>query len=180
MMKRHLLVAVLALFLAVPAAHAGIVYVGASAGSSSLNVGDPTFSFDESDTGYKGFVGVNFLKFFGAELSYVDFGTPEGSDAMLGTIAVESKGWQVAFLGRIPLWKFELFAKAGVIAWDSEASFSAPMIPSVSDDGSDLTYGVGAKFKFTDHFAIRAEWETYDVEDIDSLDMSSFGLEFTF
>ena len=180
MMKRFLLVAAVAFLLAVPAAQAGIVYVGASAGSSSLDVGDPSFSFNESDTAYKGFVGVNILKFFGAQLSYVDFGTPEGSDPLLGTIAIESKGWEVALLGRIPLWKFELFAKAGLISWDSEASFSAPMTPSLSDDGSDFTYGVGAKFKFTDHFAIRAEWETYEVEDIDSLDLTSLGLEFTF
>jgi len=179
-MKRHLLVAVIALFLAVPAAQAGIVYVGASAGSTSLDAQDFSLSIDDSDTGYKGFVGVNILKFFGLELGYIEFGTPETSDPMLGTIAVDAKGWEASLLGRIPLWKFEIFGKAGVIAWDADGSFSDPMIPDFSDSGTDLAYGVGAKFKATDHFAIRAEWQTFEVEDVDSLDLTSIGLEFTF
>jgi hypothetical protein len=54
------------------------------------------------------------------------------------------------------------------------------MIPGFSDSGTDLAYGIGAKFKATDHFAIRAEWQTFEVEDIDSLDLTSIGLEFTF
>ena len=178
-MKRHLLVAAIALFLAVPAAHAGIVYVGASAGSTSLDAQDFAFSIDDSDTGYKGFVGVNILKFFGIELAYIDLGAPEGT-AGIGTTTVDAKAWNLSLLGRIPLWKFELYGKAGMVSWDSDASFSDPMIPSFSDDGTDVSYGVGAKFKFTDHFAIRAEWETFDIEDVDTLDLTSLGLEFTF
>jgi OOP family OmpA-OmpF porin len=178
-MKRHLLISLFAVCLAVPAAQAGIVYVGASAGSTSLDAQDFSFSVDDSDTGYKAFVGVNILKFFGVEFAYVDLGAPEGTSGM-STVTVDAKGWNLSLLGRIPLWKFEIYGKAGLLAWDSDASFSDPMIPAVSDDGSDLSYGVGAKFKFTDHFAIRAEWETFDVEDVDSFDLTSAGLEFTF
>ncbi len=180
MMKRFLLVAVVVFLLAVPAAQAGIVYVGGSAGSTSLDAQIYSVSFNESDTGYKGFVGVNILKFFAVELAYVDFGALETTDSMMNTIAVDSTGWDLSLMGRIPLWKFELFAKAGLVAWDSDASISDPMIPGVSDSGSDLAYGIGAKFKFTDHFYIRAEWETFDVEGLDTLDMTSLGIEFTF
>jgi hypothetical protein len=94
------------------------------------------------------------------------------------TVTVDLKGWQLQLLGRLPLWKFELFAKAGVIGWDFDATITG--VGSFGDDGTDLAYGVGGKFKFGDHFAIRAEWEAYDIEDADTVYLTSAGVEFVF
>ena len=48
-----------------------------------------------------------------------------------------------------------------------------------SDDGTDLAYGVGAQFRVWS-LSLRAEYEKFDVDDVDDLNMVSVGFTFTF
>ena len=48
----------------------------------------------------------------------------------------------------------------------------------VSDDGTDLLYGIGAQYMFTNQFGIVGEWEWYDIES--DVDLYSVGLLFKF
>jgi hypothetical protein len=48
-----------------------------------------------------------------------------------------------------------------------------------SDDGTDLAYGVGAQFRVWS-LSLRAEYEVFDVDDVDDLNMISVGFTFTF
>lgn len=161
--------------LVAPSAHALGVYVGASAGNAGFEVDESNLEFDGSDSAYKAFGGVRFFKFFLVEASYNDFGKAEDS-----SVAVKSDA--IGLFGRIhfPIWRFELFGKAGAYKWDVDVDGGGV---SGSDDGTDLAYGVGASFRFTNSFAVRAEYETFklDVEGAEpELDMISAGLEWRF
>jgi hypothetical protein len=48
-----------------------------------------------------------------------------------------------------------------------------------SEDGNDLAYGVGAQFRLLS-LAVRAEYEVFDVDRVDNLNMLSIGLTYTF
>jgi outer membrane immunogenic protein len=179
-----LLVAALLLMSAESRADSGF-YVGGSVGSAGLEIdfddpGDPlnTVTFDEDDFAWKAFAGYNFdltLLNLAIEGGYVDLG---GSSADLGgtLFAVDADGLDLFGVLGVDLGPIGIFAKAGVIAWDAEASIDGL---GDSDDGTDPAYGVGAKFGFGS-FAIRVEYELFDIEDAEDVAMISAGLVWTF
>jgi opacity protein-like surface antigen len=61
---------------------------------------------------------------------------------------------------------------------DWSADLSAEGFDRDSEDGTDLTYGVGAQFRVWS-LGIRAEYEIFDFEDAD-VDMLSIGVTWTF
>jgi OOP family OmpA-OmpF porin len=160
-MKR-LLVLGIALFLLAPAAYAGNFYVGASL----LDAGIDVDSFDEDDSGYKIWGGYNFLKFFGVEAAYNDFGEPDS-----GGISVEPTAWSASAKGTLPLGFINLFAKAGFYSWDVDGTFD--------DDGTDVGYGIGAAIVVLKQLEIRAEYELIELDDAD-LDVISVGAGWRF
>jgi OOP family OmpA-OmpF porin len=166
-MQRMLGIAVVlvaALVMFTPAAEAG-AYVGASFTDTAVDVKD--IDFDESDSGFKIFGGWNFLKFLGLEGGYYDMGKPSNSSDELDVSA-----WALSARGILPLGKhFELFGKAGYMAWEIDGS--------LDDDDFDLTYGVGAAVIIGSRLSIRAEYEILDVDDAD-IDLYSLGAAFRF
>jgi outer membrane protein with beta-barrel domain len=166
-MMRKLGLAMVLLLAAATPSFAGF-YAGASIGNTTVQVDEPSFSFDADDSSWKAFAGFRFLKFVGVEASYVELGSP--SD---GSVTIESKGWDAFGVGLLPLGPFALFAKVGVMTTDTE-------ITSLSDESStDPAYGVGAEFGFS-KIAIRAEYERFDIEDTDEVYMISVGAAFRF
>ncbi len=171
---------IVCLLLGSTTALAGPFYVGASAGKTNLQVDDLGGSFSSSATTYKAFAGFRFMKFFGIEASYVDFGSPEDSDAGVD-LSVDATAWDAFAVGVLPLGKhFELFAKAGLFRWDRNAEASGAVTDSSSDTGTDPVYGAGMAFKIMKHLAIRLEYEKFKMSDIDSLTQSSAGVDFRF
>ena len=146
------------------------LYIGAGAGSATVKDAD----FDESDSAYKIFGGYNIgfipLVDFALEASYVDFGKPSTS-----TGSVELSGVNAFGLAGLSFGPFGIFAKAGVLSWNSDANFGTT---STSDSATDTAYGVGARFAIGS-FAVRAEYELYDLDNTD-LDMVSVSGVFTF
>jgi len=146
------------------------VYVGFGVGDASVKDSD----FDASDSAYKLFGGYNFgvipLIDLAVEASYVDFGKPSTSDG-----SVEVSGLNAFGLAGLSFGPFGIFAKAGILSWNSDATFGGI---TTSDSGSDPGYGLGARFAIGS-FAVRAEYEVYDLEDTD-LDMVSISGVFTF
>ncbi|MGD2054775.1 MAG: outer membrane beta-barrel protein [Gammaproteobacteria bacterium] len=144
-------------------------YIGAGVGDASVKEAD----FDASDSAYKIFGGYNIgfipLVDFAVEASYVDFGNPS-TDA--GN--VEVKGFNAYGLAGLSFGPFGVFAKAGALSWDSDATFGTL---TESDSGTDPAYGVGARFAIGS-FAVRAEYEVYDLDA--DLDMVSVSGVFTF
>jgi hypothetical protein len=158
-------------------------YIGGAAGSSSLDVsydqsGTGQVKYDDSDSGYKVFLGYNFgiipLINVAVEGSYVDLGKAQG------TVAGSSSDTAVTGLNAYGLLgfnfgPFSLFGKVGSISWDSESTVQGN---KVKTSGSDPAYGVGAQFQLGS-IAIRAEYEVFDIDTAD-IGFASIGLSYTF
>lgn len=158
------------------AAHAADngIYVGAAIGQASVELDNALATdddFDGDDLGYKLIVGIRPLDWLGFEASYVDFG--EADDTVAG-VRLESEGHGITgfAVGFLSLGPVDAFAKAGVVSWDSE-------IGSFDNDGTDLAYGVGVQFRLLS-LGVRAEYEVFDIDDLDDANMISVGLTYTF
>ena len=151
-------------------------YLGGSVGQANLKIDDvtdgiSTTDFDADDTAFKLIAGIRPLDWLGVEAAYVNFGEPE--DTVLGQkLEAEGDGISAFAVGFLPTGPVDLFAKLGLISWDSKIS------GTFDDDGTDLAYGVGAQFRVLG-LSIRAEYEKFDISDVD-LDMISVGLTYTF
>ena len=156
-------------------------YLGLSAGESQLeDVCDDVegtvigADCDDTDTAGKVFGGWKLADWFGLEAAYVDLGTAE-IDAPGTSVDLDADGFSLSGVGFLPLSdNFDLFAKAGAYTWDVEASGVAG---TLDDDGTDATYGVGARVGLNDNVALRAELERYEIDDYD-VDVASVGVEF--
>lgn len=128
-------------------------YVGAGAGSFGIKLDGN--SFDASDFGYKVFGGYNFIRYLGAEIEYIDGGSPSDHG-----ISVDMYGFNFSAVGIWPVTdQFDLFAKAGFISWDADAQGFG------GDSGEDFSWGVGAGFNFTDQFGLRGEYQAFEIAD---------------
>lgn len=176
---RHFLAAALlasfAALLAPEAARAEL-YAGGSIGKASVEANVDGFGLDEDDAAEKLIVGYIFdlpVVDFSIEASYVDFGAPRndatGAELKIsGFDAFAVAGLDFGFVG--------VFAKAGAIAWDADASLDGF---SASRDGTDSAYGLGVRFNVASLF-IRAEYEKFDIDAADDLDMLSAGVIWRF
>ena len=177
MMRRMgLLLGIVVLSLIPEMARAELV-LGASVGTAGIDV--ETSDFDENDFSWKAYGGFRFFKFLGLKAEYLDLGNPEGELPAIGDVAVEGTAWNILAEGVLPLGKhFELFATAGYVFWDFEASAEG----LVSDDGSgeDFVYGAGAAFIISELIGIRAEWQRFDAGDETAVDFITAGIDFRF
>lgn len=155
-------------------------YVGASAVSSRVedNVAGPDearLRFDEEGSGWKGFAGARF-GVLGIEGGYVDFGDP-GENVGGTNVDLSLTGWDLFATANLDLGPALLFAKAGMLAWDTEVRVEG--VASDAND-TDAAYGVGGLFRLGESVGLRAEYELFDVSDIDDVTMISAGVELAF
>jgi len=176
-----LLVAALLLLCAESRADSGI-YIGGSVGTAGveIDVNDPNnpVTFDEDDFAWKAFLGYNFdliLLNVAIEGGYVDFGAP-GATIVGSDFKVDADGLDAFVVLGFDLGPVGVFAKAGVISWDASVSIDGL---STNDDGTDPAYGIGAKIGLGS-FALRVEYELFDIEDTEAVSMISAGLVWTF
>jgi OOP family OmpA-OmpF porin len=170
-------------------------YVGAGVGQSTIKAStDPlpvgggafnTFHFDKSDTGYKGYVGYNFLPWLGVEGGYVEFGNPSDSKVIGATTLngkAEASGWQAFVVGTLPVGPVDLFVKAGGIETNADIkvhdNFSG-LTAKANESNQLFAYGIGAAYNFG-HFSFRIENEGYKVDKLDDLYLVSAGLTYHF
>ena len=157
-------------------------YIGGAAGGATLesDIGLPEIpeGLDEDDTAYKAFAGYNFdlpVVDLGIEAGYVDFGKPE-INTNFGDFELNPTGinvWGIASLNAGPI---DLYGKIGYLFWDLDAS-ALGFSESIAD-GSDLGYGAGLALGLG-NFKIRAEYEVYDLDEVD-LSMVSLGFLYQF
>lgn len=159
-------------------------YIGGSAGGATIEAdlggisipGLPS-SIDEDDTALKVFLGYRFdlpVISLGIEGGYVDLGEPD-IDILGDQLLVDVTGVNLWGIASLDLGLFDVFGKLGYISWDVEADYLGS---NVSDDGSDLGYGLGAALYFGP-LQIRGEYEIYDLEDTD-VSMLSLGIAYQF
>ena len=154
-------------------------FVGGSFGKSDIDEEITTGlidsgSVDGKDSGFKIFGGYMFNRHFGVEAAYVDLGevsysgTFGGAPVTGGT--VEVSGFNISALGSFPVTEqFSVFGKIGLFLWDAEANDTTGGLPfSASEDGTDVSFGVGVGWQFTRNLGLRAEWEMFKTNEADA------------
>ena len=174
---RHLAAASMLLvgMLCGPSAFAdGGFYVGGSLGKAAFDIEE----FGSDATAWKGFGGFLFdlpVIDLAVELSYVDFGSQ--SDSFMGESAdLDVTGISAFGVAGIDFGPMTAFAKYGVVDWDAKINLSGI---SGSDSGNDPAYGVGVSFHLSS-VEIRGEYEKFDVQDTDDVNMISVGVVWRF
>ena len=165
-------------------------YLGGSIGQASIelegSVDLDVPDFDENDFAWKIFGGYNVGLGpidLGVEGGYVDFGSPSQAFPVpvLLNVDVELTGFNVWGIAGLDLGLIDVFGKLGAIAWDGEAIANISDFGSLGEDdsGTDLGYGIGARVNLGS-LSIRGEWERYDIDNVEQVDMFSVGLSFSF
>lgn len=154
-------------------------YVGASLTSTDSSLETAAENFDSDETGWKAYLGYDFLRFLGAEASYRDLGNfSDGSEA--GQVVYDVKVIDASARAFLPIGRlFNLYAKAGFaqIWWDGQIDLGDE-IENFDEDDWELFYGLGVEFKIGSRFAVRAEWEQFEASD--DLSTLSAGVNFRF
>lgn len=115
------------------------------------------------------------------------------------TVELPTKGWSAFAVGFLPFANnaFDAFLKVGAISWETDAAgyekvvggFVPPKDPLVPPtnvpvseklDGTDLATGIGINFNHPTGVAIRAEFEYFDIADLDQSYLLSFSATYTF
>jgi len=157
------------------------IYLGGSVGQAGVEFDQAIegfdADFDASATAFKLIAGWRFIDWLSVEANYVDLGSAD--DKVLGEkLESDVSGITLSAVGFLPVGPVDLFARIGAINWD--ADLEAPDLDiRGSEDGTDLTYGVGAQFRVWS-LSVRGEYEIFDIEDADSVDMFSIGVTWTF
>jgi len=199
-MRINLKVITVVLLLATPLAYADDsgFFIGGSIGYSTLDVDDgdlvrelaaagitATVNVDDEDMGWKIFGGYNINQYFGVEMGYADLGETSidmnitapvvGSGS--GDVSVD--GFAIAGVGSYPISdQVDVYAKIGAYFWNADLSIGG-LSGNVDDDGTEVLFGLGAKYQFTEQVGVRAEWERYGADDVD-VDLFSIGVVFEF
>jgi OOP family OmpA-OmpF porin len=161
-------------------------YAGGSIGSSSIDESIATGLIDSGtvdgkSNGFKMFGGYRFNPNLALELALVDLGKASYSGTFFGAPVtggqVKVSGLNVSAVALHPVNPdFELFAKAGLFAWDAKASDTTGGVPfSGTNDGVNLSLGIGANYYFTKNVGARIEWEHFNLES-DKASMLSAGI----
>ena len=155
---------------------------------------DISCSADDTDSGWKLYLGNQFNQNVAVEFGYVDLGQTKasGTDSFLGTASLEFdvKGFDVAVVGLLPVSKqFNVLGKVGLFRWDVDVDASSSVFGSGSESktGVDFMVGIGASFDIGKTTAVRIEWERFaDIGDEDvtggtsDVDLLSANLIFRF
>lgn len=147
-------------------------YIGASIGQASFKDDFEDINFDEDDTGWKVFGGARW-GMLGFEGGYVDFGNPAAAG---GTIEANASGFDLFGMLILPLGPVDVFGKVGGIWWETESSVGGLR---ADDDGADLAWGFGLGLRLGS-VQVRAEYERFEIGDLDELSMISIGAAWIF
>ena len=153
-------------------------YLGGGVGRAKTDI-DMTGiagTVDESDTGWKLFGGYQINRYFGVEAGYADLGSSTFSGTLTTAVPpfpagtavggdIEAEAWFVSAVGTLPITdRFSALGKLGVAFGKTEFSVSAGGLAGrVTDDSTEVTYGLGLKFDVTRNFSLRGEWDRFRV-----------------
>lgn len=181
-LKNMLLATFLAPALLAGAAHAAEpgFFIGASGGQSYVDDEIDNRNIDDDDTGWKTYLGYNFLPWLGVEAGYVDFGSYSSDELIEGThfgADIDVTGWDGFLVGYLPIGSVDLFAKVGAI--DLETEVNTKNFGTDSNSDTQLAYGVGLAWNIG-NWALRAEAEGFDDNEVDDFYFVSAGVTYTF
>lgn len=140
-------------------------YAGGSLGAANQNEYE-----DGNAVAGKLYGGLRYGRYLGAEVGYAALGDAEttGEGRVKPSLINETDGLYAAVMGYIPMaQRTELFAKAGVMKWDSDYTANYKQThndngyPDSSGNGSGTSplIGVGAQYHLNPNMQLRGEWE---------------------
>jgi outer membrane protein OmpA-like peptidoglycan-associated protein len=149
----------------IQAAEPGL-YLGASGGQTWVDEDANNFGYngpyninlDDQDTGWKAYLGYNFLPWLGVEGGYVDFGGVSQT-VFQDKVDADFTGVEAFVVGSLPVGPVDLFLKAGVI--DLKTDLDVSNQGSDSQNDTQLAYGAGIAYTYG-HWGLRLEAEGYD------------------
>ena len=112
---------------------------------------------------WKGFAGYQFIRYFGVELGYYDFGKATVKTAS-GQADYRARGPYFGAVVTVPVFEhISLLARGGLIRWKTELGpSSGATFTGFSDAGVNGSYGLGIEYMFNEAFGVRAEWERFE------------------
>lgn len=180
-MKSLLLIAACTSLCAVSAvanAADGGIYLGAGVGRGRIE--DNKLAFDSKGTAQKAFGGYRFgglpLIDVAVELGYVSFGKPAQTTSLGQNIEYKLRGATAAGLLIVPVGPIDLFGKAGAIRVSSERTIDGT---PTNRAGTNGLFGAGIGFRVW-KLGVRAEYEYFDVKNVDRTEMVSVSALFQF
>lgn len=140
-------------------------------------LGTQVTDLDDEDTSWKAIAGFRLHDNFSVEANYIDFGEAQtGALPLIGRAFAEAKGFSAYAIGLIPVGPADLYAKAGAVHTEVEAGAGNF---SIDEDSTEFAYGAGVQVRLGS-LAARLEYEKFEIDAIDDLDVLSLGLTFTF
>jgi len=146
----------------IASAGAGDTYAGVSTGNAS-----PGSNLYDSTIGWKIFGGYALNDILTIEGGYVSFGKMDGPTESGATTVFEASGFEVAAVGSYSINnQISVFSKIGLLAWD--AGLNNPNATgSRNDTGTDIFFGFGGQYEISGNLAVRASWESYNMDEAD-------------
>lgn len=145
------------------------LYVGAAVGAYRIDESN----LSDNDSVLKAYVGGQFTDWFAVEGSWTDFNLVKHAGNTF-----EADGGGLAAVFSLPMGSSSsIFVKGGQFWWNSDSNLGTTL--GATANGNDPFWGIGGKFGFSDHLALRVEVERYDVAKINLYTLMG-GLEFKF
>ena len=156
-------------------------HAGISFGQSKLDDLQcaPGFPCEDKDQAFRVYAGGRFSNIFGLEIGALNIGKYQANGG-------EADGWgaDIALLAGIPIGaNSAIFAKAGTIYARTEVASDVAGAPSGKERGFGFRYGVGGQLGLTKEWALRADYDRYDVAfpgDHRDLETLMLGVQYTF
>jgi OmpA-OmpF porin, OOP family len=139
-------------------------------------------NFTLSNTSWKLYAGFRPLGFpIGMDVDYIDLGSSSAS-TFKGIAHADAKAFAAYVVGYapIPVPNIDVYAKGGIARWQFDGQTSTPTLFDVSDNGTDFAWGIGGQVHFLDKFAIRLEYEHFNVREADDVQIYTLGVSYRF
>jgi len=173
-----------ALALAAGAAHADdLLGLYAGAGITKAKMEDIFHTnFNLSNTSWKIYAGLKPIGFpLGLDVDYMDLGS-SSAGTFKGVAHANAKAFAAYVVGYapIPVPNIDLYAKGGLARWQFDGNYTSPGLFAVSENGTDFAWGVGGQVHFLENFAVRLEYEHFNVREADNVQVYSLGVSYRF
>jgi long-chain fatty acid transport protein len=163
--------------------------VASSLDSEFASVGmTASTSASTTSAGWKVYTGYQFNKYIGVEGGYANLNDMSATTTITAPAATSvrtnmaSDAWTLAAVGSYPLTdKFSIMGKLGAayVLTDENIKVGTALTQHHGDDGYQPYYGAGVSYALVDNFKLRAEWERFDLNDI-NIDLLTAGFTVAF
>jgi len=145
----------------------GPFYLGAGITRNSIK-DVASINSDLDATSWTALVGFRPINLFAVEANYIDLGSQSSTYLDVSThLQYKAFGAFAVGFAPLPLPYLDVFGKVGLARWNSSGSSSAPSsLFSLSDNGTEFAWGVGAQVHFG-MFGARLEYESFNIHNTD-------------